>query len=794
MDEKLKEQLHTIQGEDSYRLCPTCGLKLSWSTKSCPVDGTATGERPKPGTVFKGHYEFQDVIGEGGMSIVYKARDKMLGRTVAIKLMHTHIASSSRQIMRFQQEAKAASLLSHPNVISIHEFGMIEDGQPFLIMDYADGKSLSEIISTRGRLPLTRALGIFVQVCDALSHAHHKNVIHRDLKPSNIMLCRGDRGEDVAKVVDFGIAKIVQPEADKRALTQTGEVFGSPPYMSPEQCAGWPLNNRSDIYSMGCLMFEALSGSPPFQGESLVVTVYKHMNEPPPRLVLPGEKYPDVLEKIILKCLDKDPNERYHGMEQLRDDLQRVLDEIEGREHDGAFYCTDEERSASYPAFHWLRTHPIVAGTIGLLVLASAAATLSMNMGPSHGSKVPSQEAANVAARDSMLPISMPNWSGDDATMQDKINNHPEDTLISFDDKPLSDAGFVNARRLRWLKRLSIADAEITDKTLKELGMLPVLERLNIKKTPVTDDGMAYLTNLKNLNELNLADTRVTGKGIPTIARIKSLVSLDLGNLNLTDEDLAPLAQLPNLKILKLNGNHVSGKALANFKELRGLELHGNPVSDETVDHLLKVNKLAEIDLGDTAITDSGGVKLAAHRSFTEILLQDTKVGDGTTRALLKLPNLVAINLSGTKITSKVIPAIAASRTIQRLDLNKTAMDNRAVGLIGKMTQLTRLDIGGSPVDDAGFAQLAGLKSLIQLGLDHTRVGDQSMPTVVKFSNLKELNLSGTHVTNKGVEKLAQLDHISYLQTANCRRVDDEGLSVMRRAHPQCRLDTDVLF
>lgn len=779
---------HTMQGEESYRLCPTCGLKLSWSTKACPVDGTLTGEQPKPGTMFKGHYEFVDVIGEGGMSIVYKARDKMLGRTVAIKLMHTHVAANSKQIMRFQQEAKAASLLSHSNVISVHEFGTLDDGQPFLIMDYADGKSLSEIIGTRGRLPLPRALGIFVQVADALSHAHRKNVIHRDLKPSNIMLCRGDRGEDVAKVVDFGIAKIVQPETDKRALTQTGEVFGSPPYMSPEQCAGWPLNNRSDIYSMGCLMFEALTGAPPFAGESLVVTVYKHMNEPPPRMVIPGEKYPEVLEKIVLKCLDKDPEQRYHSMEQLRDDLKLVLDELEGREGTGTFWCTEEERSGSLPAWQWLRSHPIMAAAIGLVAAASIFASVSLNMG-----STTNKDVVRVAARDSMLPISMPNWTGDDGTMQDKINNHPEDTTISLDDKPLTDAGFVNARRLRHLKKLSIADSEITDKTLKELGMLPLLHDLNIKKTPVTDDGMQHLTSLP-LTHLNLSDTRVTGKGLEALARIKTLEFLDLGNLNLTDQDLAPLASLPKLSELRLNGNHISGNTLERFRTVQVLDLKGNSVNDGTVDHLLGMNALKQVDLSDSAITDSGGTRLAQKKSLQVVALQDTKVGDRTAQALLQLRNLINLNLSGTKITNKIIPDIAKSRTIKELSLNKTDLDARSIALIGSMTQLVSLDVGGTQIDDSVVVKLAGLRNLITLGLDHTRVGDPAMSTVLKFSLLERLNISGTNVTNKGVEVLTRLPRIKYLETADCRRIDDDGLSFMRRVHPSCRLDTDTLF
>lgn len=779
----------TVQIADSFRLCPTCGLKLSWSVRTCPNDGTVTGEAPKQGTTFKGQYEFLEVLGEGGMSVVYKARDKFLGRIVAIKLMNTAIAGNNKQIMRFQQEAKAASLLSHPNVINVFEFGTADDGQPYLIMDYAEGKSLAQIVSAGGRLPVTRALEIFIQVADALFHAHRKNVIHRDLKPSNIMLCRGDRGEDVAKVVDFGIAKIVQSDNEQRGLTQTGEVFGSPPYMSPEQCAGWEMNNTSDIYSMGCLMYEALTGRPPFTGDSLVETVYKHMNETPPPLVGISEKYPDVLEKIMAKTLEKDPADRYQTMEQLRDDLTLVLAECNGAQTpDGNYWCAREYRAKK-------RLNPIVIGAIVITVVAGILATWSMQT-TSYSPGVSESDVMKAAPRESLLPNSMPDWSGDDREMRRLITENPEATSIRLVNKPVTDKGFIGASVFKSLAVLQLDDTEIGDHTMKEIAGLPKLSELSLNRTQVSNAGMEAL-KISHIKHLEIGSSRVTAKGLKAVAAIKSLQTLNLTGLNLTDVDLAPLAALPNLRELILDGNHISGESLKALRRLplEKLNLANNPVTDGAIASLVQLAKLKEVDLSDTGVTDGATRRLGELRALEKINLMHTGAGDPTVRALLTLPKLTDMNVARTKVTSAVVPEIARNRRIQYLDLTKNDLSTNSLKLLGAMTQLKSLHIGDSEIDDDGVAKLMTLKKLESLGLENTLISDKSLFLITdNMKAMYDLNLSGTHVTNKGVAELAKLPFIGRLFTEDCRSVDDDGLVVVRRAHPRCTVERNDRF
>ncbi|MBK9201885.1 MAG: serine/threonine protein kinase [Candidatus Obscuribacter sp.] len=252
-----------------------------------------TGAPPSPfdrqkkqDNLIAGNYRLLERIGEGGMSVVYRAVHQHLGREVAIKILHPHLVTNKSSLDRFKQEAKAVSQLHHKSVVTIHDFGLTEDNRPYLVMDLLVGKSLSELIKAKGRIEQEQALPIFLQIAEALAYTHNAGIIHRDLKPSNVLILPPDQ----VRIVDFGIAKLqTQEGGDTAALTQTGEVFGSPLYMSPEQCKGERLDSRSDIYSMGCLMYEVLTGKPPVNGSNMLEILYRHMNELPKPMQVDGK-------------------------------------------------------------------------------------------------------------------------------------------------------------------------------------------------------------------------------------------------------------------------------------------------------------------------------------------------------------------------------------------------------------------------------------------------------------------------------------------------------------------------
>jgi serine/threonine protein kinase len=270
------------------------------------------------------NYEILSIIGRGGMGTIYKGRHREAGNTVAIKVLHAHLLADPISLQRFHQEAEAASALSHPNLIRVLDFGVSRTKQPFLVMDYLEGVELQTLLSHCDHLEIPAFVNVFTQICDALSYAHMKGLVHRDLKPGNIMLLKGDNGSDIVKIIDFGIAKAFGEHARMAPrITTTGELLGSPAYMSPEQCGGAVLDTRSDIYSLGCVMYEAATGLLPFNHESTIKTILMHVNEEAmsfaearPDLPLPIE-----LERIIFKALEKDPVNRYQSAAQLNSDL-----------------------------------------------------------------------------------------------------------------------------------------------------------------------------------------------------------------------------------------------------------------------------------------------------------------------------------------------------------------------------------------------------------------------------------------------------------------------------------------
>ena len=278
------------------------------------------------GTVIDNRYEVIDRLADGGMSVIYKGRHTLMDRPVAIKILHPHLVSNVRNIHRFKNEAQTASSLTHQNICSVRDFGVTGNGLAYMIMDCLEGENIAELITKLGFIPADRFIKILKQICDGLAYAHENGVLHRDLKPSNVMLISTAAKKDVVKIVDFGIAKLVSKEEGTLELTQTGEVVGSPLYMSPEQCHGEPLDERSDIYSLGCLSYKSLIGCPPFLGRSNVDVYMKHVSEQPSpfKVMRPDITVPPGLEAIVLKMLEKKGADRQKSMVELRESLDSV--------------------------------------------------------------------------------------------------------------------------------------------------------------------------------------------------------------------------------------------------------------------------------------------------------------------------------------------------------------------------------------------------------------------------------------------------------------------------------------
>jgi serine/threonine protein kinase len=268
------------------------------------------------GKTLGNRYTILEEISGGGMAVVYKARCTLLNRIVAIKVLKSEFASDEDFVRRFRREAQAAASLSHPNIVSIYDVGQ-EDGLHYIVMEYVEGKTLKELIKQKAPIPLTEVIEMGIQICDALECAHKNKIVHRDIKSQNIMITSDGR----IKVTDFGIARAT----GGATITNTGNIFGSVQYFSPEQARSDTVDERSDLYSVGIVLYEAFTGQLPFNGQTPVAIALKQIQEKPEYItnIIPG--FPEQLEWIVQKCLDKSPDDRYQNAKMLKNDLMSAL-------------------------------------------------------------------------------------------------------------------------------------------------------------------------------------------------------------------------------------------------------------------------------------------------------------------------------------------------------------------------------------------------------------------------------------------------------------------------------------
>lgn len=313
-------------GSDLLTDMPTIAMKSPISAAQPTHD--EDGHRNLVNTVVAGRYKVLRRLGEGGMGVVYEAIDERLEKRVAVKVLRDDFAKRQDVVARFTQEAKSAARIKHENVLDVTDYGQTDDGSFFIAMELLTGTDLADVLQADGVVAQDRGVEVAIQVCRALQAAHQKGIVHRDMKPENVFLVRTDDGRELVKIVDFGIAQmkdISGSSEGSRKLTRTGMIFGTPEYMSPEQAAGKPVDQRVDVYASGVILYEMFAGRVPFMGDTFMGILTKHMFEQPPPLkqVNPAVNIPVELEAIIFKALAKDPSERYQSMQEFGDDLQR---------------------------------------------------------------------------------------------------------------------------------------------------------------------------------------------------------------------------------------------------------------------------------------------------------------------------------------------------------------------------------------------------------------------------------------------------------------------------------------
>ncbi len=314
--------------------CPQCGSMYDGGQQYCATCGFPVGSVSGPaddkfiGRTLPGGYHILDLISVGGMGRVYRAEQSVLGRTVAVKVIHPHLLSDENSALRFMTEARAASQLNHPNSIAVFDFGRTDDGQPYLVMEFLRGKDLAHVAYEEGPLPLSRIVDVLRQTLAALAEAHDLEIVHRDLKPENIVLEPLRRGGDFVKVLDFGLAKLKADAAAPSNVTSPGIVCGTPDYMAPEQGRGDAIDGRSDLYAVGVILFQLLTGRLPFEADSPTQVVMMHltMPVPDPREVAPDRSLPQPIVDVVIRALEKDADKRFQDAMEFSDALATALE------------------------------------------------------------------------------------------------------------------------------------------------------------------------------------------------------------------------------------------------------------------------------------------------------------------------------------------------------------------------------------------------------------------------------------------------------------------------------------
>ncbi len=678
-------------------------------------------------------YDFPCVIGAGGMSVIYRATEMSTGKIVAIKMLNSRCLNETT-VRRFQQEAKAITSLRHPNIISVKDLGVSETGHPYMVMDYVLGKNLSEVIKEKGSLSIEESLPRFLQVCDALQHAHSKGVLHRDIKPSNIMLSSQEGSFEDARIVDFGIAKLIDSEGKDLAatLTRTGELFGSPPYMSPEQWRGAAVDRRSDIYSMGCVMFETLTGKPPFRGDSVVETLMMHLNDTPPSLheKCPDKQFSAPLESVIAKCLAKDPAERFQTMEELKFRLMQM----------GNADTVSRENLKN------LRI-PFKISRVGLVGILCLFLGIGISQCINQAGFIPqnSKESGDQAEG--------PPGIGFVTSSTQTLPNLSRYKRALVTDKFAMD--FICDPRNRFESSIELAGAGpyLGDRGLEELRRLENLRKLELNGCLLTDRTMRQIGTLKFLEELHLQNTMITSAGVKELENLSSLQILDLRNNGINDECMPSISKFDKLTKLYLSNTRITDKAVSLLKnpQLRVLNLEHTQISDKSLETLGKRTKLIALDVADNALSDAGLSHLTNLTNMTELAIQRTNCTDNGLAFVEKMRELRKLQAGNRNITS------AAVRHLQALP------------------ELVFLDLNDSSIDDKGLAEISKIQSIQSLSVNQTLITDAGLPELTKLPELAELNMSLTDVSSEGIRVLGKSKKLKVLDVFLCPKVTGSG-------------------
>ena len=675
----------------------------------------STSLRLQVGDIANGRYRLLSVLGEGGMGMVFKAEQIYLKKLCALKVLTSGVTSETSW-NRFKHEAHAASALDHPNLIKVQDFGLIDEKQPFLVMDLAEGFQLSQIIKARGHLDIEVACALFVQVCKGLEYAHSKGVVHRDMKPDNIIVADADNPEAMlVKIVDFGIAKHNLGDIPS-ALTKTGELFGTPAYMSPEQCLGQTVDDRSDIYSVGCVLFEALTGTPPFVAGTVLATMWKQQHDNPPTLMEGslGNEFPPDLERIVAKMLRKDLRTRYSNIGQVAQDLEAVVqNKPTSLGYEAMVEQKENVQAARKSGANLARNMVVFTCFIALGITVGFAIGISRSAKtiPKEQTKIDGVNQIDTTNLKNYVPESLP------AAPVSFSYQVPGSAfrLFDFGDIELGTIEGIEPNEQVWV--LDHGRMINNQQSPRMVGKLFIDKSFYVHALPELIANSSYFKAFKS-------------EDVRGIRLDSSTVSVDNEFL----KNIQHLSRLEALRIKVSNSLNESSLALLN-------------TFDSLNDFALKCSKSQQVDW-------LAGLK--------------------------RLKDLKQFELQHAQNSEKIVEALRGSKALKILTLLDCNIDKNLMPTIGSLTTVINLELNGNPIEDKDLESLRGLTSLQVLDVTNCPKLTVGCASVIKTLPIKYLAVSSFGSRHQNDEFRNMLPGMQVdVTTATKRRMDNKDLQLL---------------
>ncbi|MBP9089960.1 protein kinase [bacterium] len=735
----------------------------------------------QPGSVIGGAFRIQSMIGQGGMGVVYLAEQISLKKQVALKILAPELVNE-QSWLRFKAEAKTLASLNHSSLVKVYDLGIHENTIPYYSMDFLQGQSLEEILVKDGPLPLKLALAIFVEVLDGLAYAHRNGIVHRDLKPGNIMLCTVD-GAQAVKILDFGISKLIGPHAaSSQSLTAVGEIFGSPFYMSPEQCSGGTVDARSDIYSVGCTLVEVLTGFVPFEGEEFIETVMMHQEDSPPLLCdLSAElRYPASLDLVLAKCLAKRPQERYQSAKELALDLVRVLEGkevmapglVSSQQSDSSCATEAEDKTVHLPVL------PILCACCVAIVLVAVSAYFIFRPTPvvDYSPRLRNAASRDVAVDYGATPQSnKTEVSALSSRRRFALNASRKATAASRDSDTAavsalgfspSSSDFKTSSKVAAVRRGGDTAA---DSALFEV--MPEFDSSSLEPKGSEKETFKYSTivvkNGQRLRRFNFPTDITIG-----VVRVGKYSERQYARGVIDVPADAAITFTPSADLSR------SPQYLQRFRsdDITSLVLMAETCSDRVLAAAADISGITELRLTDAGeLTEKGLQSLVRFKQLNSFALSSSALtGESIARANC-WQNLKRLTWRDSRQPGAFLKKLQSSSSLAHLDLSASKLGHSDFLLISKLIGLERVILANSRITIEDLEAVAGLPKLTDLDLTNSGLGVKAIPILQKMKSLRQLAiLQSTSSPEIRTKLINQLPNVKVTGWSGAMRVPSD--------------------